>query len=670
MFRSVCSLPVLWMFAGLAWLAADLDPSTCGGAETPAPRSPHSATYYVDPAGRGGTPRSATFANLQGALHVAQPGDTILLRGGNYGLADVTSNGAEAVITRGGLPGAPLSIKAAPGEQPVIDLAEWYHNWRRKPSGWWYVDLPANSPTVAYPSCALVQIRNGWAASQILGSSADGVPPENFAHPPSQYMQGKQLAYDLTWYDSASHRLWFRSNDIEPITHPDTQCGIVSSASQFDAHAGWITLEGLQIRHAFFGMHLIGGTHAVVRNCRVTHCWMQGILIGDSYSELADNYVDAVGGQLTDMGGARGLRRDWRWHCLYLDEIQGCLVHDNFFGRALSGSSAIINNVAVAGPNATTVFRNNVCYGASGAALFIRGNNVTATGNVIISPSLLWHGAVPKDSGACWGIELLYPQDNITLSGNYVEGKGAGIVTNYVDSKFNGKTLPGWAVTGSTIIGGQFDMGFLTLPQVMGANQWQSPARFNLVNEAIDFPAFLRWAHSKGWEKATAARTVTPCDPAIVNRRLDANPGLDQSMATLRAYAAGQINAFGGSPAGGMQAAMLGGAATPDVNGLTPHAANDTYHFAPATTLAVDAARGVLANDSDPGGRRLAAALAAGPLHGQLTFNADGSFSYTPAPGFSGTDSFTYQVNNGQGGTSAATVTLVALADTGAVPVR
>jgi uncharacterized repeat protein (TIGR01451 family) len=32
------------------------------------------------------------------------------------------------------------------------------------------------------------------------------------------------------------------------------------------------------------------------------------------------------------------------------------------------------------------------------------------------------------------------------------------------------------------------------------------------------------------------------------------------------------------------------------------------------------------------------------PSHGSVTFNADGSYTYTPASGYSGTDSFTYQV--------------------------
>src|SRR6185312_1488889 len=81
--------------------------------------------------------------------------------------------------------------------------------------------------------------------------------------------------------------------------------------------------------------------------------------------------------------------------------------------------------------------------------------------------------------------------------------------------------------------------------------------------------------------------------------------------------------------------------------GTAPAGSNDAYRTAESTALTASAP-GVLANDSDPNKLPLTAVLAAGPAHGQLTLNADGSFSYTPAAGFYGTDSFTYQAFDGQ----------------------
>jgi hypothetical protein len=52
---------------------------------------------------------------------------------------------------------------------------------------------------------------------------------------------------------------------------------------------------------------------------------------------------------------------------------------------------------------------------------------------------------------------------------------------------------------------------------------------------------------------------------------------------------------------------------------------------------------GVLVNDLDPDGESLTAVLETPPAHGDLTLNADGSFVYVPAPGFTGVDTFIYR---------------------------
>src|SRR5205823_1152037 len=55
----------------------------------------------------------------------------------------------------------------------------------------------------------------------------------------------------------------------------------------------------------------------------------------------------------------------------------------------------------------------------------------------------------------------------------------------------------------------------------------------------------------------------------------------------------------------------------------------------------------VLTGSSDADGDTLSAALVGGPSHGTLTLNADGSFSYTPAANYNGSDSFTFKANDG-----------------------
>src|SRR5262249_61900134 len=57
----------------------------------------------------------------------------------------------------------------------------------------------------------------------------------------------------------------------------------------------------------------------------------------------------------------------------------------------------------------------------------------------------------------------------------------------------------------------------------------------------------------------------------------------------------------------------------------------------------------------------LTAQLVGGVAHGSLTLNADGTYTYTPAADFNGTDSFTYQAGDslaGESNTATAATTL------------
>ncbi len=54
---------------------------------------------------------------------------------------------------------------------------------------------------------------------------------------------------------------------------------------------------------------------------------------------------------------------------------------------------------------------------------------------------------------------------------------------------------------------------------------------------------------------------------------------------------------------------------------------------------------GVLANDEDADGGSVTASESSPPGDGSVTVNADGSFTYTPTPDFTGTDTFVYGIN-------------------------
>jgi len=100
---------------------------------------------------------------------------------------------------------------------------------------------------------------------------------------------------------------------------------------------------------------------------------------------------------------------------------------------------------------------------------------------------------------------------------------------------------------------------------------------------------------------------------------------------------------------------------------LGPVAVEDAYTVTAAENLAV-AAPGLLANDTFPDGAAPAVADFSPPSHGTVSVETDGSFVYTPEPGYVGVDVFTYAVGEGLEQTTA-TVTFTVNRAPGSNPV-
>jgi hypothetical protein len=85
-----------------------------------------------------------------------------------------------------------------------------------------------------------------------------------------------------------------------------------------------------------------------------------------------------------------------------------------------------------------------------------------------------------------------------------------------------------------------------------------------------------------------------------------------------------------------------------------PVANHDMASTKPATPVTIN----VLANDFDPDGDPLTVTIVADPPNGTATRNPDNTVTYRPRCGFTGTDSFGYQISDGRGGTASALVTV------------
>ena len=99
-----------------------------------------------------------------------------------------------------------------------------------------------------------------------------------------------------------------------------------------------------------------------------------------------------------------------------------------------------------------------------------------------------------------------------------------------------------------------------------------------------------------------------------------------------------------------------------------PVANADVYTAGFGTPLSMTAP-GVLANDAGNGGGTLSAVLVAGPAHGSVALGAAGAFTFTPATGYSGVDTFTYRTTNALGPSNVALVSITVAAPSAPVAV-
>jgi len=101
-----------------------------------------------------------------------------------------------------------------------------------------------------------------------------------------------------------------------------------------------------------------------------------------------------------------------------------------------------------------------------------------------------------------------------------------------------------------------------------------------------------------------------------------------------------------------------------------PIAVNDNYAVQSGQQLVV-AAPGLLANDSDPESAPLTVGWGTSPAHGTFQGSPNGSFTYTPDPGYVGPDSFLYTAFDGalQSNVATVSITITAMPPAGVPPV-
>jgi hypothetical protein len=184
---------------------------------------------------------------------------------------------------------------------------------------------------------------------------------------------------------------------------------------------------------------------------------------------------------------------------------------------------------------------------------------------------------------------------------------------------------------------------------------------------------------------AAADAVTTDEDSAVTFDVLANDADADGDTVTLTGYdasalATGSLTANGGGsftylPAGGWAGTEMftytvsdglggsdGATVTITVTDVAhaPDAVDDAYTSDPDAVLTVSAP-GLLANDSDHDGDVVTVHTSpvSAPTNGSVTLAADGGFTYAPVPGFTGTDTFAYRIDDGTGRTDVGTATIV-----------
>jgi VCBS repeat-containing protein len=419
---------------------------------------------------------------------------------------------------------------------------------------------------------------------------------------------------------------------------------------------------------------------------------------------------------------------------------QTILDGDNAFGRVVnvtgSASMAIrgltIRGSADDGLDATQgnpvalsddVVRGNGGFGISGANLQITDATISGNGTTGLDVECgitATNVTVANNAGVGVHIDCANPGDaltNLTVAGNgdggisftdsleldnsIVAGNAVGdcVVSraptgsnDLIGSGACGSSLTG-VVTGDPVLGPVQDNGGPTPTMALGAGSPAIDAGNDSLCPATDQRGVSRpqGAHCDigAFELAVAPNTAPTCSAyqgsvaagGTLNDSVactDPDPGDSFTVAVVSGPAHGTMTlhpdgSFSYSPAGGFagtdsftfQATDSHGAksavttATIQVPNRAPTCSAYQGSVAAGGTLNDS----VACSDPDPGDS-FTVAVVAGPAHGTMTLHADGSFSYMPAAGFSGTDSFTFQATDSHGAKSAVTTATINVTNT------
>ncbi|GAA0691539.1 NEW3 domain-containing protein [Marinobacterium maritimum] len=276
-------------------------------------------------------------------------------------------------------------------------------------------------------------------------------------------------------------------------------------------------------------------------------------------------------------------------------------------------------------------------------------------------------------SGTDWLLDMtpdttmLYPRDPALVVGETFNGPDGGfsITTVSTDST-------------KAVVDISLDGEAPTVPTCTRTNPSIafSPAQSNWVTSGTTVNYGVTVTNNDSTGCSSSSFNLSKSGPSgwnlsLANSSLSAAPGESVSTTLSVTSAAGSSNGFytiNAAAANGTYSTS--GSVTyvvdnPEAVNTAPVATNDTASTTENTAVTID----VLSNDSDADGDSLSISSISG-VNGSATITSTGAIRFTPANGFTGTETFNYSVSDGKGGSDTATVSVnVTAASTNSAPV-
>jgi hypothetical protein len=429
---------------------------------------------------------------------------------------------------------------------------------------YWYLNVAhADTPESATPYTG-----HGTCVGQpIINYLDSGALPADFVNPPEQttgapgqidfyHTQNDtdRLVFDLLYYDIVDQVLYFRSNEINPISDPNTQVYVGGGYNQVRLDTPYDSITGSRIGLpptdlTFDGITFGWGTNLalnssappasriVVRDCR----FQGGCLIGHADDSRFERlYIDYVGGHVWRFDGSNSYQIDWHYHDVYLlgSDI---VMQDSFLGRSHSGYAAHFSP----GASNNLQFSDNVCYGPQ-VMVYNGGADGQISDNVMIAaPS--WYQGVASYSLFPAGWRLTQGSSGQTFYNNYVEVvDGASIDAGDYGTVESDVSIHDNVLVQTDANASKFLAAYspsVTF-QAIQDNAWVGNGNHGAYLQGAlntSVPAvFMEYLQSRGWDGNAYVDSNQRLSTWAVDAWLNTNPSLDDVLAYFRQYAVGR----------------------------------------------------------------------------------------------------------------------------------